>query len=100
MTDDQLEQLLRDRHNPPPSCDLAERISARAAQMPQRAESLRGRIGRIFAEFYVPQPAYALACTVLLGAFIGGVLPGSSTSASADESPSLQSFLYAEEELL
>lgn len=100
MNDAQLDQLLRARHSPPPSVGLAERISMRAAQVPQRRESLLTRIARIFAEFHVPQPAYALACTVVLGAFIGIALPVASSQASVDDMPELQSFLYAEENLL
>ena len=57
-------------------------------------------VKRLFAEFHLPKPAYVLACTLILGFVLGFNAPlNTSRTVDADVDP-VQSFLYADEDLL
>lgn len=69
---DELDTLLAARAVPLASSDLAERIIARAAMHPVRQKSWLAEVMNILTDFFaVPQPALALALTLLLGLTLG-----------------------------
>lgn len=69
--DEQLEQLLA-RVSPVPSCNnLAASIIANADPDFHLSEKENGLIQQIMRSFIFPKPAYALACSMLIGVFLG-----------------------------
>jgi hypothetical protein len=98
--EDPFDALLRSRAFEPARPDLAERIILTARSLPQqRRLTLHAWIQRLFAEFHVPRPAYALALVLMLGFVLGVSLQGMQVTEGYDPM-SIQSFLYAEEEVL
>jgi hypothetical protein len=93
--------MLRSRWVEPPSPDLAEKIILRAQSIPQsRAFTLAQWLGRLFAEFHLPRPAYVLASALVLGFVVGISAPSDTTTGDQPDTPSVQGFLYADEDLL
>ena len=69
---DDYESMLVRRMVPTPRHDLAERILFAASRLEQRhAPNLAEWLNRLFAEFHLPKPAYALAMMLTLGIAIG-----------------------------
>ena len=82
----QLEATLADRPLEPARYGLAERIIA-SARYADRAVpfDLFGWLKQLFADSFMPRPAYALPAVLLIGVFIGlGTLEESSASAGFD----------------
>jgi hypothetical protein len=99
--DQQLEAMLRARRVEPVSPELAERIILKAQGRPQnRTMPLRQWVQRLFAEFHLPQPAYVLACALMIGFIVGWTMPGPHTAEDAAETLQAQSFLYVDEDIL
>ena len=97
--DDKLDALLRSRRIEPSSPDLAERIILKAQSLPQKQTvSLWRWIRQLFAEFYLPRPAYVLASTLILGVVVGFNTPVD-TPTDHPDSVYVQS-LYADEDVL
>lgn len=96
-----LEAMLQARRFEPASPDLAERIIRQARQVPQNQTiSLTQWVRRLFAEFRLPRPAYVLVSTLLVGFVVGFTIPQYTTTADDTDSISVQSFLYADEDVL
>lgn len=92
--------LLERRQFEPPHVDLAERIILASRAVEQKATLDFGVwLQRLFAEFMLPKPAYALACMLALGLAIGLSAPADITDTVEDDS-TLQAFLYEEGEIL
>ena len=101
MDDEKLEAMLRSRRAEAASPDLAERIILKAQSLPQtQAISLTQWVERLFAEFHVPKPAYVLACTLILGFVLGFNAPLNTSRTDDAEVDPVQSFLYADEDVL
>ena len=81
------------------SPELAERIILKAQTVRQvEAMPLTRWVRRIFAEFHLPQPAYVLSGTLIVGFLIGIMTPADTPSEHPEFS--VQSFLYADEDIL
>ncbi|HEY6198869.1 MAG TPA: hypothetical protein VI231_09685 [Candidatus Binatia bacterium] len=101
MSDEKLEQMLRERRVAPPSADLAERIILKAQVIPQsQALSLGQSIRRLFADFQLPKPSYVLAGTLIIGFVLGFSDPFDKVPTDRGGSTSAQAFLYVEEDTL
>jgi hypothetical protein len=99
--DHKLEAMLRTRRVEPVSPELAERIILKAQGRPQnRTIPLRQWVQRLFAEFHLPQPAYVLACALMIGFIVGLTMPVPHTAEDAAETLQVQSFLYVGEDIL
>lgn len=97
--DEKIDAMLRSRRVEPASPELAERIILKAQALPQKeAMSLTRWMRRIFAEFHLPQPAYVLSCTLVVGFLIGVMAPADMPREHPDLG--VQSFLYADEDIL
>lgn len=104
-TQDQKEQkfeaMLQARRFEPASPDLAERIVHQARQIPQNQTiSLTQWVRGLFAEFRLPRPAYVLVSTLIFGFVVGFTIPQYTTTADDTDPISVQSFLYADEDVL
>jgi hypothetical protein len=98
--DQKLEEMLRSRRMEPASADLAQRIILKAQGIPQiQTVSPVEWVKSLFAEFHLPKPAYVLAGALLIGLGVGLSAPRDTSLADADNAP-LQSFLYADEDVL
>lgn len=98
--DARLEELLKTRPIESASSDLAERIILKARQTPQLAPFiLRHWLKRVFAEFHLPNPAYVLAGTLIMGFVLGLNVPSNTNFDDADI-VQVQSFLYSDEGIL
>ena len=98
--DERLEKMLRSRRVESASPDLAQRIILKARQTPQLERFiLRQWLTRVFAEFHLPNPAYVLAGTLVMGFVLGLNVPSATTADDADTGQ-VQSFLYSDEGLL
>jgi hypothetical protein len=98
--DERLEEMLRSRRVESASPDLAQRIILKARQTPQLEPFiLRQWLTRVFAEFHLPNPAYVLAGTLVMGFVLGLNVPAVTTADDAD-TVQVQSFLYSDEGLL
>ena len=98
--DERLEEMLRSRRVESASPDLAQRIILKARQTPQLEPFiLRQWLTRVFAEFHLPNPAYVLAGTLIMGFVLGLNVP-SVTTADDSDTVQVQSFLYSDEGLL
>src|SRR5262245_53305722 len=96
-----LEAMLRSRRFEPASPDLAERIVRKAQHLPQnQAISLTQWVRGLFAEFHLPRPAYVLVSTLIFGFVVGFTVPQYTTTADDADSIPVQSFLYADEDVL
>ena len=74
ISDEKLDQLLKSAVPIPPSSNLAERIIAQAAtsQITAKIETgKRSLFKQILNNFILPKPAYALACSMLVGVLLG-----------------------------
>ena len=74
ISDEKLDQLLKSTVPIPPSSNLAERIIAQAAtsQITAKIETgKRSLFKQILNNFILPKPAYALACSMLVGVLLG-----------------------------
>lgn len=95
-----LEALLRSRRIDPASPDLAERIVLQARQIPQNQTiPLTQWMMRLFNEFHLPRPMYVFACTLILGIVVGFTSPLNTPTDEVD-AVHVQSFLYADEDML
>ncbi|MGE0680228.1 MAG: hypothetical protein AB7P69_04870 [Candidatus Binatia bacterium] len=95
-----LEALLRARRIEPASPDLVERIVLQAQQIPQKQTiPLRQWIRRLFSEFHLPRPVYVFACTLIFGIVVGFNSPFETPTDETD-AMHVQSFLYADEDML
>lgn len=104
-TRDQKEQklatMLQARRFESASPDLAERIIRRARQIPQNQTiSLTQWVGKLFAEFRLPRPAYVLVSTLMVGFIVGFTVPQYTTTADETDLIPVQSFLYSDEDVL
>jgi hypothetical protein len=97
---EKLEAMLRARRFVPASPDLADRIILAARSIrPVAAPSLGQWVQQLFAEYRLPQPAYVMAGTLLVGFLVG--LSAPLVIAPADDTLDteyVQSFLYGEED--
>ena len=101
-SDEKLNQLLNSAKVIPPSSNLAERIIAQAHPLSQQSPNFQtadeGFIKQILRSLVFPKPAYALACSMLVGILVGWQNPDSNVNtiqvASADEE--LSSLFLAE----
>lgn len=97
FTDKDLEKLLRQSPMVSPSPDLAQRILRQALMIPQQTQmTMAQAVQRIFAEFRMPQPAYALATLLLIG-FAMGCFMQSPAYANSQKQITIANFLYADE---
>lgn len=99
MKDDELHQLLHQRHRPPVSSGLAERIIRASLHVPQK-QSLWQWVCGLLEEFHSPKPAYAFASLLLLGVFIGWTAPEEPLEPGRVSQVAVQDYLYADEEML
>src|SRR3954468_24241972 len=98
--DERLEEMLRSRRVESASPDLAQRIILKARQTPQLEPFvLRQWLTHVFAEFHLPNPAYVLAGTLVMGFVLGSNVP-SPTIADDGDIVQVQSFLYGDEGFL
>jgi hypothetical protein len=98
--DDKLERILRSRQIEPAGPDLAERIVLRAQAIPQKQTMpLLPWLKRLFAELHIPRPAVVLASALILG-FVAGYSAPLLAPADTGDGVSVQSFLYADEDIL
>ena len=96
-----LEIMLQSRRLEPASPELAKRIVHKARRLPQnQVTSLTQWVKGLFAEFHLPRPAYVLASALIIGFIIGFTVPQNTTPADDADSLSVQSFLYADEDVL
>ena len=99
--DKKLETMLKSRRLETASANLAERIIVKAQHTPQSpALPFMQWLKQLFAEVHLPRPAYLLACTLILGFVLGFNIPGTMTGADEADRDQVQSFLYADEDLL
>jgi hypothetical protein len=96
-----LEAMLQSRRFEPASPGLAERIISKAQHIPQtQTVSLSQWMKRLFAEFHLPRPAYVIASTLIFGFVVGFTIPQYTTTADEIDPIRVQSFLYADEDML
>lgn len=71
-SDEQLNQLLNRVTPVPPSSNLAKRIIAQAqVETVLNTRETESFFKQMMRNFILPKPAYALACSMLLGVFLG-----------------------------
>jgi len=96
-----LEAMLQSRRVEPVSPDLAERIVRKAQHLPQnQTVPLTQWVRGLFTEFHLPRPAYVLVSTLIFGFVVGFTIPQYTTTADDADLIPVQSFLYADEDLL
>jgi hypothetical protein len=96
-----LEAMLQSRRIEPASPDLAERIIRQAQQVPQnQTVALTQWVRGLFAEFRLPRPTYVLVSTLIFGFVVGFTISQYTTTADDTDPISVQSFLYADEDVL
>jgi hypothetical protein len=74
ISDEKLDQLLKSVKPVPPSSNLAERIIAQAtiSTVAVRLESRnKSLFKQLLNSFIVPKPAFALACSMVVGVLLG-----------------------------
>jgi hypothetical protein len=99
--DEKLEAMLKSRRSQTASSDLAERIILKAQHIPQRRTfPFMPWLKQLFAELHLPRPAYVLAGTLILGFVLGFNAPLHVTTADDIDADQVQSFLYADEDVL
>jgi hypothetical protein len=95
-----LEVMLRSRRIEPAPPGLAERIVRAAQHIPQnQTVSLTQWMRGLFAEFHL-RPAYVIVGTLIFGFVVGFTLPQHTTAADEADPLPVQSFLYADEDML
>lgn len=96
-----LEALLQSRRVEPAGPDLAERIVLKAQHLPQQQTvPLTQWVRGLFAEFHLPRPVYVLVSTLIFGFVVGFTIPQYTTTADDADPIPVQSFLYADEDML
>ena len=96
-----LEVMLQSRRFEPASPDLAERIVRKAQLLPQhQAVFLSQWVKELFSDFHLPRPAYVLVSTLIFGFVVGFTIPQYTPSTDDADSMPVQSFLYADEDML
>ena len=97
---DEIDELLKARGIQAASPDLAQRIILKAQMTPQlQGFSLGQWIKQTFAELHLPNPAYVLAGTLMMGFVLGLNVPSDTAPENADAVQAL-SFLDPDEGLL
>lgn len=95
-----LDEMLNARRIRPASPDLAQRIILKAQMTPQiQVFSLARWIKQTFAELHLPNPAYVLAGTLMMGFVLGLNFPSDTVTDNADAVQAL-SFVDPDEGLL
>ncbi len=98
--DNKIEEMLKARRIKSASPDLAQRIILKAQMTPQVQVFSLGRwIKQTFAELHLPNPAYVLAGTLMMGFVLGLSVPSDTPIENADSLQAL-SFLDPDEGLL
>lgn len=94
------EEFLKLRKIEPPDPDLAKRITAEAAHLPQIIQDRlpKNTLGTWLRELWSPKPAFALACLLIIGFTVGFFTNPNSENGSQDTE--LASLLYNDEEIL
>ncbi|HEX6172937.1 MAG TPA: hypothetical protein VF089_02905 [Candidatus Binatia bacterium] len=97
---DEIDEMLKARGIQAASPDLAQRIILKAQITPQvQVFSLVRWIKQTFAELHLPNPAYVLAATLIMGFVLGLNVPSDTATESAEAIQAL-SFLDPDEGLL
>jgi hypothetical protein len=97
---EKIDEMLDARRIQPASPDLAERIILKAQMIPQiQVFSLARWIKQTFAELHLPNPAYVLAGTLMMGFVVGLNVPADTVTDNADAVQAL-SFVDPDEGLL
>ena len=100
MHQDEIDELLKARGIQAASPELAQRIILKAQMTPQVQVFSLGRwIKQTFAELHLPNPAYVLAGTLIMGFVLGLNVPSDTGTESAEAIQAL-SFLDPDEGLL
>jgi hypothetical protein len=95
-----LDEMLNARRIRPANPDLAQRIILKAQMTPQiQVFSLARWIKQTFAELHLPNPAYVLAGTLMMGFVLGLNFPSDTVTDNADAVQAL-SFVDPDEGLL
>ena len=98
--DEKIDEMLKARRIQGASPDLAQRIILKAQMTPQlQVFSLTRWIKQTFVELHLPNPAYVLAGTLLMGFVLGLNIPSDTPIENAEAVQAL-SFLDADEGLL
>ena len=98
--DERIDEMLKARRVQAASPDLAQRIILKAPMTPQVQVFSLGRwIKQTFAELHLPNPAYVLAGTLMMGFVLGWSLPSDSVTDNT-EGFQMQSFLESDEGIL
>ena len=95
--DEKLDEMLKARRIQAASPDLAHQIILKAQNTPQiQVFSLRRWLRETFAELHLPNPAYVLAGTLIMGFVVGFNVPSETATDNADAVQAL-SFLDPDE---
>ena len=98
--DEKIDEMLKARRIQSASPDLAQRIILKAQTTPQlQVFSLARWIKQTFAELHLPNPAYVLAGTLMMGFVVGLNVPSDTPIENAEAVQAL-SFLDPDEGLL
>jgi len=98
--DEKIDEMLKARSVQSASPDLAQRIILKAQMTPQiQVFSLARWIKQSFAELHLPNPAYVLAGTLMMGFVLGLTVPFDTAIENAEPVQAL-SFLDSDEGLL
>ena len=98
--EEKIDEMLKARGIQVASPDLAQRIILKAQMTPQAQVFSLGRwIKQTFAELHLPNPAYVLAGTLMMGFVLGLNVPSDTGTESAEAIQAL-SFLDSDEGLL
>src|SRR5690349_7327113 len=101
QTEKRLETMLQSRRVEPAGPDLAERIIRKARILPQHSTvSLSQWVRDLFSDFHLPRPVYVVVSTLIFGFVVGFTLPQYTTPTDDTDSVAVQSFLYANEDVL
>jgi len=98
--DEKLDEMLKARRIQAANPDLAQRIILKAQNTPQIEVFSLGRwLREAFAELHLPNPAYVLAGTLIMGFVIGLNVPSETPTDNVDILQ-VQSFLDSDEGIL
>jgi hypothetical protein len=98
--DQKIDEMLKARRIQAASPDLAQRIILKAQLTPQVQVFSFGRwIKQTFAELHLPNPAYVLAGTLMMGFVLGLSIPSDPVTDNPD-GLQVQSFLDSDEGIL
>jgi hypothetical protein len=101
--DEKIDEMLKARRIRAASPELAQRIILKAQMTPQLQVFSLGRwIKQTFAELHLPNPAYVLAGTLMMGFVLGLNVPSDTVTENAENADAIQalSFLDPDEGLL